>query len=197
MHAGLIQSIKQGSLQIQNPISVSIQFPGKGARHSRGCVRDAGSVQVLCKLIVFSRIRGHLLEKLSGACDQRMIPIFISPGQWKRIFLFLRSVRVVEDQILLIQNCPQDSRIRVLPESPDSCVKIGQPLHLNHSIIIFRILRQPRRNIQDLYLFCIPRFISVIKPVLCHILQLNPAEGGSLFYFINQQRQVCDSESPV
>ena len=55
------------------------------------------------------------------------------------------------NQTILIQNRINFPGIPVSSEFPDSRVKIRQAIHFNYSIIIFRIRRQPSRNIQNIY----------------------------------------------
>ena len=88
--------------------------------------------------------------------------------------VFPCSVFLILNQIVLIQYRIDSAEIFVSPEFPDSRVKIRQAIHFNYSIIIFRIRRQPSRNIQNIYFLpCISSGLSacIIKSLCRDIFQ--------------------------
>ena len=170
------QRLEKSGGEIFDPVSVPVQFPGKCPRHCRPFCRNAGRVQILCQLKASFRIRSHFREQLLCAGDQWVFSFLIHICHRKGMSGDSGPVRLVPDHIFLILDRIHASFVSVLPEFPDTCIKVRHLLPLDHSVIIFRILRQAVCNIQHTD-FLSPASAGIVQSFRRDIFHLQSVSG--------------------
>lgn len=88
-----------------------------------------------------------------------------------------RAVLIIENHVLLIENCKYPARICILTEFFDSSIEVRHMLCLDHSIIILHICGNPSGDIQNINFLWDPRLASVELRVR-DILKLDSVARG-------------------